>query len=176
MQKFVDPFCFHDPSDGRFQESLQAGQSTHRPIRAGSQPPLDMMEHPVTSQQEDHQMVDETTSQSQATSPALDGLVHSRAGLPTNAESRQSSTAPHSPNEDRHNIGGGLPPGSESRNTTPRPRLHWKGKGRVVYSDDEEEIGEGSRRLPTPQAQEAPEPRQVSLVALRLPSRHNSFP
>ena len=175
MQKLVDPFRFHYPSDGRFQESSQPGQSTH-PIRAGSQPPLDITERPVAPQQEDHQMVDETTSQSQATSLALDSLVHSRAGLPTNAESRQSSTAPQLPNEDRHDIGGGIPPASESRNTTPRPRLHWKGKGRVVYSDDEEEIGEGSRRLPTPQARETPEPRQVGLVALRLPSRHNSFP
>ena len=46
----------------------------------------------------------------------------------------------------------------EAAETTPRPRPLSKGKGQVIYSDDEENMGESSGRPPTPRAQEAHEP------------------
>lgn len=174
---FVDPSLSHYPSDCRFQESSRPGQSSHNSIHADSQPPapLGIGEHPITPQLEDLQMVDERIPQSQAISPALIGP----AGPPPDTGFRRSSAAPHPPDEDEdmHNVaGGGITPISESRETTPRPRPLSKGKGRVIYSDDEENMGESSGRPPTPRAQEAHEPRQVSFIVLRPSSRHNFFP
>lgn len=122
--------------------------------------PLAVEENPVTPQQEERHIVDERNPQSQSTSLALIGPI--RPTGPPLIGFHRPPTPPHQlrlPDEDEEmdDASGQNPSTSGSRDTTPRPRRP-KGKGRMIYSDDGEEMenaGGNFEYSPAPQGQES---------------------
>lgn len=184
MQRFADSFFLsHYPrSDCRLQESLLPGQSPHHSVHADNHSgPSATEEQPITRQQEERHIVGETIPQSQPTSLALVGPIYPVS--PPHIESCHSTTPPCPPrplNEDEEMdyIGGQNTPASESRDSTPRPRLLWKGKGRMIYSDDSGEMenaGGSSERPTAPQGRESQESQRVRVVTFTAFSNDNSL-
>jgi hypothetical protein len=132
--------------------------------------PSEAQEHPFTPRQE--------TGSTPPSNENMLALV--LRNPPSDPNSRDYS--PRSPSPDR--LGSGVPsedhtPVQETVDVNTGPTSRRRGKGRVVYSDDEEgedytmREAEGSERSPTPRPQES---RQVSFTAFGSPPHITPFP
>jgi hypothetical protein len=105
---------------------------------------------PVTPRQRMHGIPDETAPQSLA----LVRLTHPPGPPPLDLASRHSSPTPQPPNLTRNGVSDdGSSYASEAQGISRRFTSRSKGKGRMVYSDEENElpgVGERPGQIPTP--------------------------